>query len=119
MNCLQTPAAQTLSALHTLPQAPQFAGSFILSTQAVLVPTVQAVKPASQALLQAPDWHLLLASAQTPKHPPQWFGSLWKSTHPPQPLPVLSPMPHAGVAHAPAAHVFPAPQATPQALPQN
>lgn len=81
MKDLQTPAAQTWSAPHAVPQLPQCVGSFIGSMHAARVPrsTEQAVSPPLHALLQPAASHLLLllrSAGQALLHAPQLSGSV-------------------------------------------
>ncbi len=121
MKALQAPAMHTCPLPQAVAQLPQWVGSFWRSTQAVRVPRscVQAVKPALQAFLQAPPWHLLLLlriAGQPFPQAPQLAGSVSRLTQLlPQPVMPGEQLP----AQAPPWHLVPEAQATPQLLPQN
>jgi hypothetical protein len=121
MKALQAPAMHTCPLLQLVPQAPQCVGSFCRSTQAVRVPrsTVQGLKPALQAFLQAPSWHLLLLlrmAGQALPQAPQLSGSVWRLS---QLLPQAVMPGEQLPAQAPPAHLLPEAQGIPQPAPQN
>jgi hypothetical protein len=107
----QVPAAQTGAALvragQVTPHMPQFDGSMLVGTHALL----HRVCWAGQLGTQAPLVHTC-PLGQAALHAPQWARSVWVSRQvPPQ---LVSPAPHE-VTHMPAEHTCPAPHAMPQA----
>ena len=101
----QLPDAQTSTAAHALPQAPQFAGSIPSLTQRL----PQSAWALGHMVVQAPETHASPVAHALP-HPPQLAGSVWvvEHTEPHSFCPVGQLEPHMSLAQMPA-HVTPHP----------
>jgi hypothetical protein len=121
MCCLQTPATHTWLAEHAVLQLPQWVSSVCRFTHAVRPVsefTVHAVNPASQVVLQPPDWQWLLPLSrlgQPLPQLPQLLGSLCVLV---QPFPQLVSPGWQTLTHALFTQSLPDPHCVPQP-PQN
>jgi hypothetical protein len=101
------PLVATLASAHTVPHAPQWAGSITVLAQKAVGPAPQARSGEAQVVPHTPAEHTRPAAQAAPQ-PPQWALSLRVSTS--QPLAALpsqskKPAAQAAIAQAPAAQV--------------